>query len=89
MIDLHRLRRYNLQDGDGTPNDDLAELIGDIHWAADQIERLQARVDELESELEEWKDSCDPGVDTTAVDGYCGRRSSKAGLQAGEEESDD
>ena len=28
-------------------------------------------------------------VDTTSVDGYCGKRSSKAGLQAGEEESDD
>jgi len=28
-----------------------------------EIERLQARVDELEVELEQWKDSCDPGVD--------------------------
>jgi len=46
MNDLHRLRRYDFQEGDGTPNDDLAELIGDIHWAADEIERLEAELKE-------------------------------------------
>ena len=55
MIDLHRLRRYNHQDGDGTPNDDLAELIGDIHWAADQIERLTAELDLERDEIEKLR----------------------------------
>jgi hypothetical protein len=36
MSDLHRLRRYSYK-GEG---DEIAELIGDIHWAADEIERL-------------------------------------------------
>jgi hypothetical protein len=50
MSDLQRLRRYRLQEGDGEPNDDLAELIGDIHWAADEIERLRKGWESLEWE---------------------------------------
>jgi len=38
MSDLQRLRRYSYQ-GEG---DEIAELVGDIHWAADEIERLEA-----------------------------------------------
>ena len=61
-------------------------------FAIKEIERLKARVDELEAENSRLRgfglrDTSE--VDTTSVDGYCGKRSSKAGLQAGEEESDD
>jgi hypothetical protein len=47
-----------LQEGDGEPNDDLAELIGDIHWAADRIEQLEAAMDK----------SYDPGCDCACCD---------------------
>ena len=37
MSDLHRLRRYSYK-GEG---DEIAELVSDLHWAADEIERLR------------------------------------------------
>jgi len=37
--------------------------VAESIWDKDAVDRLQARVDELEVELEQWKDSCDPGVD--------------------------
>ena len=39
MSNLHRLRRYSYR---GEGDDSLTELVGDIHWAADEIERLTA-----------------------------------------------
>ena len=60
-----------------------------------EIERLKARVDELEAALPvahiigltaARQRRANSEVDTTSVDGYCGKRSSKAGLQAGETE---
>ena len=48
MSDLHRLRRYSYA-GEG---DEIAELVADLHWAADEIERLQARVAEVEADLD-------------------------------------
>jgi hypothetical protein len=47
MSDLQRLRRYKLQEDDGEPDSDLAELIADIHWAADEIERLEAALKDI------------------------------------------
>ena len=60
----------------------------------DEIERLQARVAELEAEVKAlWLEKIERTniasryvLDTSPVDGYCGKRSSKAGLQAGETE---
>lgn len=37
MSDLQRLRRYSYQGG----SHEIAELVEDIHWAADEIERLR------------------------------------------------
>ena len=50
VSDLQRLRRYKLQEGDGEPDSNLAELIADIHWAADEIERLRKGWESLEWE---------------------------------------
>jgi hypothetical protein len=51
MTDLvKRLRRYRLQEGDGETGGHLAELIADLHWAADEIERLRKGWESLEWE---------------------------------------
>ena len=48
MSDLQRLRRYSYQ-GEG---DEIAELVNDLHWAADEIERLIADLSVTSGNLE-------------------------------------
>jgi multidrug resistance efflux pump len=52
------------------------------------IERLKAEVAKLEAEVKAlWLEKIErTNIATHPVDGYCGKRSSKAGLQAGETE---
>jgi cell division septum initiation protein DivIVA len=61
MSDLNeRLRRYSYRgDKDDEVGQLIHELIEDIHEAADEIERLTARNEELEAKLLEEKDAND------------------------------
>ena len=90
MSDLHRLRRYGYR---GEGDDILTELVGDIHWAADEIDRLTAENKRLREDLAAaeatwimWRNKLKEKVvgSHDPIDGYCGKKSSKAGLQAGE-----
>jgi chromosome segregation ATPase len=55
MSDLQRLRRYSYQ-GEG---DEIAELVNDIHWAADEIERLELVVSMQGETLKEYEAEID------------------------------
>ena len=52
MSDLQRLRRYSYQ-GEG---DEIAELVNDIHWAADEIERLTALTEADRKEIGSYRE---------------------------------